>query len=204
MKSNYKNRLFLLKKDISLALERNRNGVIVGVIVLLFGVAFGIYVGMNLDRQESPFGVFATLFSLNFTPFTYLIPDFLRFLLFLIFASMAFFLPLPSIYPMVSLFFFAKHFGEISCVVFLSDTLPSALLSILIVYIPLLLIGGTSLITISIRVKDYRLASGCDPCRRTVRSEILLCLSLLVLYFLLLFALYVILCGVLYLVMIAI
>lgn len=204
MKQYCKNRFFLLKKDISAALQRNRKGVIVGVIILLLGVVFGIYIAMNVGEQESPFGVFAALFSLKYTPFKYLIFDFLRFFLFLILASLAFFLPFPSIYPAVALLFFAKHFGEISCVVILSDSLPSAILSILIIYIPLLLSGGTFLIALSIHASEYRLVSGCDPCRHTVRGEIILILSLLLLYLLVLFAIHVIVCGVLYLIMIAI
>jgi len=203
MKYTLKSRFFLLKKDISSAIRANRKGVILGTILLLLGVALGIYIGVNIGEKTSPFGIFSALFNLEFAPFSYLLPDFLRFFLFSGLATLAYFLPLPMIYPTIAIFFFGKYFGELACVCFLSDSLFSAILSTLIVYLPLLLIGEAILLAIAIRASSMRLFKGTDRCRTTAKRDVMISLLYLFLYFAVLFILYVLVCGAIYLIMIA-
>ena len=203
MKNPVKSRLFLLKKDLTFAFRRDRSSILAWSCVLLFGVALGIYIGVTVGEKQPPFGVFGALFNLEFAPFSYLLPDFLRFFAFSLLAMLALILPLPILYPTLALFFFGKHFGEIACVCFLSDSLPAALLSFAVIYLPLLLFGGAFLIFVAHRAKSIRLRCGGTGCPQTLKSEIYLWLKLLVAYFILLFLLYVAVCGILYLIVIA-
>ena len=192
-----------MKRDIISAFRSNRKGILLGFSVLLCGVVLGIYIGVNVGKKEAPFGVFAALFHLQFSPFSYLVPDFLRFFLFGVLTLLSFFLPLPFVYPAIALFFFGKYFGEISCVCFLSDTVIAAVLSIAVVYLPLLLVGGGLLLLIALRAREFRLPSGADLCPKNVMKEVFFLLKLLLAYFVCLFLLYVIICGTLYLLVIA-
>ncbi len=203
MKNPVKSRLFLWKRDLFTACRRNRNSILAWSLVLLFGVGLGIYIGLTVGEKESPFGVFAALFNLEFAPFDYLVPDLLRFLAFSILSMLALFLPLPVLYPTLSLFLFGKHFGEIACVCFLSDGLPAALLSLFVIYLPLLLFGGSLLIFVAHRAKLSRLRYGGSWCQKAIKREILFWLKVHFAYFLVLLLLYVIVCGILYLFVIA-
>ena len=203
MEHSVKNGLFLLKKDLFAAFRQRRPHVLAWAGALFVGVALGIYIGVYVGEKEQPFGVFAALFNLEFAPFHYLVPDFLRFLLFSLLVFAAIFLPPAPLYPALALFFFGKHFGEISCVCFQSDSLPSALLSILLVYLPLLLFGGLLLIYLAQRAMGNKNRSIGVFCPQAIRGEALLWLKIHLLYFAVLFLLYVVLCGALYLFAIA-
>lgn len=203
MRCGIKDRIILLKTDVAESFRRERSKLLGGFICLILGIALGVYIGIKVGEKPSPFGIFAKLFHLYFAPFSYIGSDFLRFLLFSVIASLSFFLPYPRVYPVLALFFFGKYFGQLSCVVFLSDSLISALLSILLVYLPLSIVGGYLLFRISLAAQDFRLSNCADFCRKSVVSELLFLLKILLSYFLILFLLYVILCGVIYLVTIA-
>ena len=203
MSYSVKNRLFLLKRDAFDLLKRERKGMILGFVILFCGVALGVYIGVRIGAKEAPFGVFASLFHLEFAPFGYLGRDFLRFFLFFILASLCYFLPMPFIYPALALFFFGKHFGEVACVCFQSDTLLAAALSVILVYLPMLLFGGMLLLLLAHRAKLYRMRQGAYLCLQKGKSEALFILKLLFAYFSALFLIYVLLCGALYLLVIA-
>ena len=184
-------------------IREHKAGVISGLVLLLLGTILGIYIGSDVGEMQSPFGIFASLFALEFSPFSFLVPDFLRFLLFSVLSAMSFFLPLPMLYPAIALLFFGKYFGELAYVCFFSDPTIPAILSILLVYLPLLFIGGSMLLSIAIKARTSRIQSGVDPCRKSVKGEISHVLILLAAYFVMLFAIYVVLCGAIYLIMIA-
>ena len=169
----------------------------------MIGICIGIYVGIKVGEKDTPFGIFACLFGLRFAPFTFLTPDFLRFLLFSIIASLSFFLPCPSLYPAVSLILFGKYFGELACVVFLTDSILSMVLSVLVVYLPLLLVGGSMILFIALKAKNARIRCGASPCLRSVKNELWCLGGCLGIYFTLLFLIYVVVCGVIYLLLIA-
>ena len=204
MKNLVKSHLFLLKKDFFIALSQNKRAIASSAVVLALGVAFGVYIGVKVGGKPTPFGVFSSLFYLEFKPFSYIVPDFLRFLLLLGVTVLAFFMPLPALYPAVALFFFGKYFGEIACVCFLSDPVFSAVISIILIYLPLLVVGWGLILSLSLRAKAFLLCSGVDPCRSSAKSRLFLFVWHFSAYFLTLFFLYVVLCGVLYLVVIAI
>lgn len=203
MRYSLRDRFFLLKKDFFTTLSAHKGGVFSGLALLLLGVAVGIYIGSDVGEMEPPFCIFASLFCLKFSPFSFLMPDFLRFLLFSLLSALSFFLPLPMLYPAIAIFFFGKYFGELACVCFFSDPIIPAILSILLVYLPLLVIGGSMLLSIAIKARSSRIKSGVDPCRKSVKGELLYVLTLLAAYFVLLFAIYVLLCGAIYLILIA-
>ena len=203
MKYSLGSRLFLFKRDVSFMMGEHRNEVIGGAVFLLFGVGFGIYIGAKVGAKDAPFGIFANLFCLNYAPFSFIVPDFLRFLLFSVVSALSFLLPLPSIYPVVALFFFGKYFGELACVCFLSDSFLAFLLSVLIVYLPLLFFGGSGILLIGLFGKGSRILNGGDPCLKGIVRELIRLGICLAVYFALLFFIYVILCGALYLMMIA-
>ena len=159
MKNLVKSHLFLLKKDFFIALSQNKRTIASSAVVLALGVAFGVYIGVKVGEKPTPFGVFSSLFHLEFKPFSYIVPDFLRFLLFLGVTALAFFMPLPALYPAVALFFFGKHFGEIACVCFLSDPVFSAVFSIILIYLPLLVVGWGLILSLSLRAKAFLLFS---------------------------------------------
>lgn len=177
--------------------------MIIGCVVLLCGVALGVYIGVKVGAKDAPFGVFAKLFHMEYAPFAYLGRDFLRFLLFGILASLSFFLPLPLLYPALALFFFGKYFGELACVCFQSDAVVAAMLSLIFVYLPLLFFGATLLLLIAQRVKNYRLNHGANLCICRTKSEIWFFLRLVLAYFVFLFLIYAVFCGALYLLVIA-
>ena len=174
-----------------------------GLFWLIAGVALGVYIGIRVGEKEAPFGMFANLFHLNFAPFSHIGPDLLRFFLFSLLTALAFFLPYPAIYPAIALLFFGKYFGQLTCVVFLTDSFLSALLSALLLYIPLLLIGGWLLFRLSLHGSEFRLSNGVDRCRGTIKRVGICLLKALIAYFFALFFLYVILCGLIYLIVIA-
>ena len=203
MSYSVKNRLFLLKRDAFDLLKRERKGMILGFVILFCGVALGVYIGVRIGAKEAPFGVFASLFHLEFAPFGYLGRDFLRFLLFFILASLCYFLPMPLLYPALALFFFGKYFGEVACVCFQSDAFLAAAVSALFVYLPLLIFGGMLLLLLAHRAKLYRLRQGAYLCLQKGKSEAIFISKLLLAYFSILFLLYVVFCGALYLLAIA-
>ena len=203
MKYSVKNRLFLLKRDILERWRQERKGLLLGYAILLCGVALGVYIGVKIGAKNPPFGVFAKLFHMEFSPFSYLGYDFLRFLLFCIFASLCFVLPVPLVYPGLALFFFGKYFGEVVCVCFQSDAFVAAMLSAVVIHLPSALLGGTLVLLIAQRAKRYRLSNGADLCIRRIKIEVFFFLKIVLAYFSFLFLLYVVFCGALYFLVIA-
>ena len=203
MKYSMRNRIFLIKKDFFFTLKEHKWGVISCSVLLVAGVALGVFIGSDIGEKETPFAMFASLFGLEYSPFGYLMPDFFRFLLFSVLCSLAFFLPMPMIYPAISLLFFGKYFGEAAYVCFLSDPVIPAILTIVLIHIPLLLVGGAMLISITIKARGSRMECGADPSCKSIKREIFYVLSMIVAYFIILFLLYVVICGVIYLIMIA-
>ena len=203
MRYSVNNRLFLLKNHFISTMREHRKKCIGEIILLLVGVALGIYIGVKVGAKETPFGFFARLFRLEYTPFRSLFPDFLRFLLFAAIASLAFFLPFPTIYPASALFFFGKYFGEIACVCMISDSIVSSLLSILIIYLPLLLIGSVLILYIAQYAKESRILCGSDPCRKSIWKMLFHAMICIGIYLVVLFLLYVIICGLVYLIVFA-
>ncbi len=203
MKYTLKDRLFLFKKDVGFAVKQNKSQIIYYLVMLLLGVALGVYIGVKVGAKETPFGVFAALFHLKYAPFSYLVPDLLRFFLFLTVSILACYLPIPKLYPTISLLFVGKYFGEIACVCFQSDSLLSFVLSVAIVYLPLLFCAGVLLTVVALRSISVRLAVGADRCVNTAKKTLFFSLKIFLVYLLILFVIYVVLCGVLYLVMIA-
>lgn len=203
MKYSLRNHIFLIKRDFISTLKEHKWGVISGIFLLIGGIVLGIYIGSDVGEKETPFGMFASLFGLEYSPFGYLVPDFLRFLLFAALCFLAFLLPAPMLYPAVAILFFGKYFGEAAYVCFLSDPVIPAILNILLIYIPLLIIGGAMLISVTIKARASRVESGADPCRKSIKRELFYVLTLLLAYFVILFLLDVVICGVIYLVVIA-
>ena len=194
---------FLLKNDVFRLLKEKRTHLFLGFTVLLIGVIFGVVIAIKIGEKDTPFGVFASLFDQNYSPFSYLVPDLLRFVLFALLCSLCFFLPIPLLYPTFALLFFGKYFGQLSAVVWLSDPIFPALLSILLIYLPLVFLGGFLLIYLAFTGSEYRLAIGGDPCPITIKRGLITILLSVFAYFALLFFLYVVLCGLLYLLTIA-
>lgn len=203
MKYCLKNRLFLIKKDIGFAVKQNKAKIFFYLGMMLLGVALGIYIGVKVGAKATPFGVFSALFHLEYAPFAYLVPDFLRFLLFLILCLLAYFLPFPKLYPSIATVLVGKYFGEIACVCFQSDSLLSFVLSVALVYLPLLFCAGSLLTVVAIRSNAFRLVDGADRCGKSVKKTLFFAVKTLLVYLLILFLIYVVLCGVLYLILIA-
>ena len=203
MRYSVQNRFFLLRKDFFSTLKTHKWGVVSGAFLLVVGVALGIFIGSDVGEKEAPFGMFASLFGLDYSPFGYLMPDFLRFLFFSALCSLAFFFPAPMLYPAVALIFFGKYFGEAAYVCFLSDPLIPASLNIILIHIPLLLMGGAMLISVTIKARYSRIECGADLCLKSIKRHMFYLLTLLLAYFMILLLLYVAICGVIYLVMIA-
>ena len=203
MSSAIKYRIFLFLTDFRSCLREERKKLFAAMFWLLAGVALGIYIGIRIGGKESPFGMFAELFHLHFAPFSHVGPDFLRFLLFSVVVALSFFLPHPAIYPAVAIFFFGKYFGQLACVVFLSDPILSALFSVLFLYLPLLLIGGWLLFRLSLHGVEFRLCNGADCCKGTWKRIFVCLLKSVVPYLFCVIFLYLIICGVIYLIVIA-
>ena len=202
-KCNLKNKVFLFKKDILAALKDQRNRLLFYVVFLILGVVIGVLIGIKVGEKEPPFGVFGNLFHLNFEPFSYIFPDFLRFFFFSILSGLSYFLPCPKLYPSISMVFFGKYFGQLACLVFLTDAPIAAIFSLALIYLPLLLLGGVLLFRVGICGEDSRLCRGADSCKASLKSFILSWIFALIAYFILLVLLYVALCGILYLIVIS-
>ena len=196
-------RLFLLRSDFLRSLKEERKRLCFYGVFLLAGVILGVFIGIKIGEKESPFGIFALLFHMDFAPFGHLLPDFLRFLFFAVFAGLSYFLPCPKLYPLLSMIFFGKYFGQFACLAFLSDSLIAAFFSLFLVYLPLLVVGGFLLFSIAIYGEDSRLCRGADVCHRSLKRFFHRILLSIVCYFSLLFILYVLLCGTLYLIVIS-
>lgn len=192
-------KFLLLKTDFFAVFAERKREILLYSILLLLGVALGIYVGVELGGAEEPFGLFARLFRLDYAPFGYILPELLRFSIFSVIASLSYYLPLYPIYPALALLFFGKHFGELSCLVFLSDSLPAAFSTTLFAAIPFLVLGGILLIRIALYATDFRVCDGgfFTPNNLKRTGYILFCSIVIYLLFLLL--VYLIFCGLLYL-----
>ena len=97
------------------------------IIVTILGIAFGVWLGRKIGEAETPFGAFASLFRLSYDPFSYFLPELLRFSIFSLIASLSHYLPFTFVYPVFSLFFFGKHFGILAAVAHFSVDLAAGL-----------------------------------------------------------------------------
>ena len=203
MKCSLKSRFYLYKTDLSACIRENRKGLIIKTFFLFLGFAVGIYVGYKIGEMESPYGVFASIFHFDYSPTSWLITDFLRFFLFALLCLLDFFLPPYALYSAISLFFFGKYYGQAVCLSFQSDGFPSACLSLFLVYLPLLLIGGALLMRFSLFSAEYRLCRGADTCPRSLKRAAICIGKVLLGYFIALLFIYLVLCGVIYLTVVA-
>ena len=204
MRYGIKNRFFLLKNDLLSAIDENRKPILTASILLVCGIALGAFIATKTQGVEPPFGVIAHLFRLEFHPFGYLVSDLIRFLLLSVLASLSFFLPLFHIYPAVAIIFFGKYCGQVACTVLFCDSRISAILGILLIYLPLAIIGGALLLCIWIRARQFRLCRGADSCMRVLGEHALFWVNIALLYVIFLFLIYVLLCGTFYLIVVAI
>lgn len=204
MKCNLKNRIFLIGKDIIREIREDKKRILFFGVFLLLGILLGVYIGIKIGESDPPYSVFAKLFRLDFSPFSYIASGFFRFLLYAIFAALAYFLPIPWIYPAVSIFLFGKYFAQLACIAFLSDSIFAAILSLVLIYLPLLLFGWLLLLRLTSNALESRLCNGPDPCKRSLKSAFICFLTAMILYLLALFLLHLILCGLIYLIAIAI
>ncbi len=203
MKYGLRSRFYYLKLDLKESIKHNKRRLIALYGWLLAGMAIGIYIGVKIGEKNAPFGMFSELFHLKYEPFSHVWPDFLRFFLFAFLCALCYFLPFPTIYPALAALFFGKYFGQLACVVFLTDSLIASLLSCVLLYIPLLIVGGWLLFRISLKCGEFRLCNGTDPCKNSLKRAGATLLLSLIMYLLLLFLLYVMLCGLIYLIVIA-
>ena len=199
MKCSPKTRLFLLKTDLVSCARDHRKEFLVKCLFMLLGVGLGVYIGVKIGANEGPFSVFAKLFCLSYTPFSLLFGDLLRLLFYSILTVLGFFLPPCPLYSSAALFLLGKYYGELACLSFLTDSVLAAVLSLILIYLPLLLIGGVVLMRISLYSSDFRLSCGTERGARSFRKTAGIVGKALLVLLLALFLLYVVLCGVIYL-----
>ena len=192
-------KLLLWKTDFLTAFSERKKEILLYSIILALGVSLGIYVGTKVGAKESPFGVFAFIFRSNYIPFPYILREALRFSLFAVIAILSYFLPRYPLYPAFSLFFFGKHFGELSCLVFLSDSVAAAVPTVLFTAIPLLIVGAILLIRISLSALDFRVCNGGFLCSNNLKRAGCILLCSVLIYMTVLIFVYLIFCGLFYL-----
>ena len=199
MKTPLKTKILLLRTDFLSAFSKRKPEILGYIIVTILGIAFGVWLGRKIGEAETPFGAFASLFRLSYDPFSYLLPELLRFSIFSLIASLSHYLPFAFVYPVFSLFFFGKHFGEYVYLTFCVDPLLCALPSALLTLLPLLMIGSALLVRIVLLARDLRLCNGGFPCRESLKRTGWCLLLALTIYALALFSVYLVLCGSIYL-----
>lgn len=192
-------KLLLWKTDFLSAFSERKKEILLHLILLILGVGLGVYVGTQIGAKEEPFGVFARIFRSDYAPFYYILRELLRFSIFAVIAALSYFLPCYPLYPTFSLFFFGKHFGELACLAFLSDAVATALPTVLITAIPLLIIGGGLLIRIALLASNFRLCNGGFLRANTLKRAGYILFCSIVIYATLLTIVYLLFCGLFYL-----
>jgi len=204
MNCSFRHKCFLVKRDFCESVKNHWQLFLHAVIVTMIGIGVGVYIGIRIGERETPFSIFAGLFHLNYQPFSYLLPDLFRFILYTAIASLAFFLPLPIIYPTLAYFFFGKYFGQAACISFLSDSVAAATLSLAIIYLPFVMIGTILFFFVTLKTSEFRLCKGADFHKYSLSKVVICLLKPIALYFFSIFLIYVPICGIIYLLVIAV
>ena len=203
MKCGVKTKFLLWKTDFICFLARNKKEILLYTCILLFGIGFGVFLGIKIGEQDSPFCTIAKLFRAEYSPFSSIFPELLRFSVYCLIAVASFFLPFYPIYAILSLFFFGKHFGEFLCLSFLTDPVFCAILSLLLICIPLILLGAALLLHITLSAREFRLCNGGFWCKNNLKRAGFFLFRSILIYFALLIIIYLLLCGTLCLLVLA-
>ena len=202
MKCTLGTKLLLWKTDFLSAFSCRRKEILLHIVIASLGIAFGIYFGVKLGEKAQPFCIFARLFRLEYSPFDEIFSEVLRFSIFALIAALSYFLPCYPLYPVFSLFFFGKHFGEIACICFLADSFASALATLLVILLPTLIVGVGLLSWIALHAQEFRVCNGGFIVKSALKKAAKILLSSLVIYAILLFVLHLVLCGSIYILLV--
>ena len=199
MKCELRNRLFLLWKDFRTTIRENKFFLTYSALWLALGVGIGIYIGIRIGESVAPISVFGRLLRGDYSPFRYIARDLLRWCLLSNLVFIGYYLTFPRVFSAIALSFYGKYFGQIACVTFLSDTVVAAVLSMIIVYIPLLILGAFLLFRLVLSMERYRTCGRETPNGRSLlRLGSFLAIPF-VAYTAFLFACYLVVCGSIYL-----
>ena len=194
---------FLLKNDFKNYLKRNFKFVILAFVSAILGAALGILIACKIGERIAPFSVFARLFRLSYAPFSYVFSYLLRFFLYLLIASFGFFLPFSAVYPLIALFLYGKFIAQNVAAVFLTDSILSSVLSLVLIDLPLFLLGVFLLAFLYEKVCDLKICYGAPFNAKSISEFLLFILKMSAIYFAALILLFVVVCGVFYLCVVA-
>ena len=163
-----------------------------------------MYVAVRIGEKEAPYGIFSLLFRLEFAPFSWIFTYLLRFLLYLLIAAIGFFVSVPWAFVGAAVFLYAKYFGEIIVLCFLTDAIASAVLSLLLAYLPILLLGVFLYFMLFLKANELKMCGGNPFNGKTLSKTLLFLLRLVLLYFVFCIFIFLAVCGLFYLVIIAV
>ena len=173
-------------------------------LIAILGAALGVLVALKIGEREAPCSAIANLFCLSYKPFTFVISHFMRFILYLLIASLGFFLPLSALYPAIALFFYGKYIAQIATFAFLTDSIASAVLSLLIVSLPIFIAGVICLFFIYCKAFEWKICHGERFNAANVSRFLPDLAKCLIFYFLALASIFLVICGLIYIVVIAV
>ena len=188
---------YFLKNDLRRSICENKSLFAVFLVTAFLGAAFGVYVGIKSERPSAPYGVFSCIFYGKYAPFSLIFKEFFRFFLYFCIAFVGGAVLSPVIFGAVGVFFFTKHWSEVATVVLRADAVFGAVLSLILVYIPLLTAGYflTYLSVLFHRASASPFRGGVCAAKR-VFPTLRYAIGTLAVYFLFLILIYFILCGV--------
>lgn len=198
MEKSCRLRPYYIHQDIRRTIRENKYFFLVTVLTAVLAVAFGIYLGVNADPRDEINGVISLILRGEYAPFSILWKYFLRFL---VYACVLYiggiFLSAP-LFGSLSVFFFAKYQAQISTILFRTDALVGAVLSILLVCLPLLIVGTMILFLLTVYLSEFPAPYKGACLRKTIADSILVFLVSIALYFLSLVLILFVLCGILH------
>ena len=198
MKRKCRCSLFFIKKDIIHILTENKRELILTILFSVCGIGLGIYLAVNTSEQIPPISVFSCIFRGEYSPFSLTFRYLIRFIFYFFISTIGFFLVPSWLFSGISILLFSKFWSQLSAVCISFDPLPSAILSILLIYIPLWIFGVYLFFLYYLKIREHRLCSGNKATISLLRSVLSEIFLLILAYFLLLILLFTVLCGIVY------
>ena len=199
MEKSCRCRPFFFKKDLIRTVRENRTALLSAGIGIVVGIAFGIYLGLKKEAQESPFGIISLIVQGDFAPFSQVFAQFLRFTLYSAIVYFGGTFLSPILFGGVGTFFFAKYWASVITIVFRVDALLGAVFSFLFVYLPLFVAGAMLLYLLIVFLSKRPSYIGSPCASKTLFSSIRYCIGSLAVYFLFLLLIYLVVCEILFL-----
>jgi len=195
---------YYFKQDIHRTIRENRTQTIICIFATVFGIAIGIYFGIKTESNNDITGVLPLILRGEYAPFSIIIKHFLHFLLHSAIVYLGTILLSARIFCFFGILFFAKYQAQIIAVFFCTDPLIGAVLTLLLIHLPIIIVGIGALFYLSINIAPYRTPYGGSCVRYSIFRSLRHLFFALLVFFLLLVLIFFVLCGIIRLLVVAI